>query len=198
MKAEPSPSSCSLGLERFLTGPWPLVIAVAWGFAEGTFFFFIPDIVITFVALFYWRRSFLVLVGALAGSLLAGVVMYFFGSMCPDEARRMVGHVPWVVPSMFGVVEQKYVEHGIWTLAMAPFSGIPYKVYAILGHSFFGLGTFLAYSIPARLGRFVLGWAIAGALGWILKKKTRRHVGAALVLFGCYWVVTYAVYWSSL
>jgi membrane protein YqaA with SNARE-associated domain len=198
MNTEPSPSSGSLGWKRFLTGPWPLVIAVAWGFAEGTFFFFIPDIVITFVALFYWRRSFLVLAAALTGSLLAGIVMYSFGSMFPDEARRVVGHVPWVIPSMFGLVEQRYAQQGIWTLATGPFSGIPYKVYAVLGHQFFGIGTFLLVSIPARLVRFVLAWVIAGTLGWMLRKKTRRPVRAGLILFVCYWVAIYAVYWSSL
>lgn len=56
---------------------WLLLMAGIWGFAEATFFFIIPDVILTLIAMHGLRRGMTACLIALFGAMLGGIVIYF-------------------------------------------------------------------------------------------------------------------------
>ena len=76
--------------------PWVLWLAFFWGLAEATLFFIVPDVLLTLVALFSFRRSARVLACILLGALAGGTIMFYFGAKDPAQAKAVVLRVPFV------------------------------------------------------------------------------------------------------
>jgi hypothetical protein len=176
---------------------WCDAAAVAWGAAEGSLFFVVPDILITLSAGVSPRRGLRHLAFVIVGSFLAGIAMFLWGARAPEDARRMVESVPFVQPSMFERVERDFEKAGVWALCLGPTSGIPYKVYAVTAPRYTSLGAFAAVSIPARAERLLITWAQFAVLGWLLRKFTKNPMRWLVVLHAVYWFVVYALYWGS-
>jgi len=174
---------------------WPgTALAFFWGFAEGTLFFILPDVALSFVALFRPRRALLHMAAIVAGAALAGATMFTWSARSVD-ARAAVAHVPAVPPAMFERADRDLNQYGVWGASLGPVRGIPYKVYAVEAPQHSGLWMFLLVTIPARLWRLVLVWLGFAGTGALLRKLRRASLAPALhVLF---WIVTYAIYWTT-
>jgi membrane protein YqaA with SNARE-associated domain len=192
---EPSNSSHDVQpWAQWLNG-WPgIFLAFLWGFAEGTLFFILPDVPLSFVALFRPRRAWLHLAAIVAGALLAGAVMFTWSAHSAD-ARGAVARVPAVSPAMFERAESDWNRYGIWAAGLGPLRGIPYKVYAVEAPAHSTLGMFLLTTIPARLWRLVVIWLGFAVTGGVLRKFGRASL--APVLHALFWIVTYGIYWTT-
>jgi len=174
---------------------WPgTVLAFLWGFAEGTLFFILPDVPLSFVALFRPRRALVHMVAIVAGAVLGGAVMYTWSTHTPG-ARAAVAHVPAVSSAMFERAERDFKQYGIWGVSLGPVRGIPYKVYAVEAPAYSALGPFLLVTIPARLWRLVVVWLGFAGTGALLRKLGRA--GLAPALHAVFWIVSYAIYWTT-
>ncbi len=178
--------------------PPPAWLGFLWGFAEGTLFFLIPDILLSWAALGSGRGGVRMLGAILAGSLAAGFLMYGWAAARPAASRAVVAAVPFVRPGMFARVEADYQTHGAAGMLMGPGSGIPYKVYAVLAPPVCGPLAFGLMSIPARLERLALSWLVATALGWLARRWIGAHPRLTLAAFAAFWTATYAVYWTRI
>ena len=165
------------------------VVAAAWGFAEATLFFFVPDVLLSWVALSDWRRSLRACGWALAGALAGGVVMYAWGARDLAAAERALAWVPAISERAIGEVRSEIESRGEWAVFLGPLSGTPYKIYAVEGApAGLPLGRFLAISVPARLLRFVLvsllvaGLARGPLRAWPASRQRLAH-GAAWAAF---------------
>src|SRR5579864_8200172 len=147
----------------------------AWGFAEATLFFIVPDVLLTLIALFSFRLSARVLACILLGALAGGAIMFYLGAKDPVQARQVVLRVPFVSQAMFDKTRQSFQRDGIWALTKGPGNGIPYKVYCVQASKHSGLLLFLLVSLLARLERFALFWLIAGAMGSLFRKNIFRQ-----------------------
>lgn len=165
-----------------------------WGFAEGTLFFILPDVPLSFVALFRPRRALLHMAAIVAGAVLAGAVMFTWSAHSSD-ARSAVAKVPAVSPAMFDQAARDLDRYGAWGAAEGPVRGIPYKVYAVEAPPRAGRGTFLLVTIPARLWRLVAVWLAFSGTGLLLRKLHRASLAPAL--HALVWIVTYAIYWTT-
>ena len=168
-------------------------IASAWGVAEGTLFFFVPDVFLTWMALERPKRSFVACGFAVAGALVGGTAMFAWGGADPESARAALDAVPGIRPDMIASVRADLAEYGPVALFTGPPRGVPYKIYATeWGALGGGLGVFLLQSVPARGLRFLLTAAIASLV--------RRCVLARLSLRSCrvihvaFWLVFYTWY----
>jgi hypothetical protein len=190
----------TIALEKLSTGLWKPSgwLGFLWGFAEGTLFFIIPDVIISWAALVGARCGVKIMGTVLAGALVAGIVMYAWATEQPDQSRALVASVPFVRGHMFDKVQQDYAEHGLAGMLYGPSSGIPYKVYAVLAPSQHQPLAFLLLSIPARLERFALSWLVFTGIGWAFQRWIRTYARFTTVLFVVFWVVTYAFYWSRI
>jgi membrane protein YqaA with SNARE-associated domain len=195
MNADPSPSSRGPFLNAMLGKPG-LALAFLWGFGEATVFFIVPDVVFTFIALFSIRHSLRAIGVVLAGSLLGGSLMYEFARLDSASAKDVVGRVPFVTEAMFLRVQHDFEEWGAWAMCRGPSSGIPYKVYAVLAPGFTSWTEFLLVSIPARLERFVLSWALVAACGWLFRRPIDRHPRLSMATFALCWTLFYIWFWA--
>ena len=151
--------------------------ALLWGLAEATFFFIVPDVLITHRALHGWRPGAIAALHAVAGALIGGALMFWLGTRHPEALRGWLDWVPAVSPEMIASVEAQLATQGLWSLFLGPLSGTPYKLYAALTpQAGLGLGALLLISIPARLLRFLLLAAIAALLGDWLSRHHGPHM----------------------
>ncbi len=175
-----------MSIER---GNW---IASAWGFAEATLFFLVPDVFVSWLGLEHPKRAFVACGFALAGALVGGTAMYAWGHADVESARSALEAVPGIRPDMITDVRSDLREFGTLALFTGPPRGVPYKIYAVeWGARGGSLTDFLLFSIPARVLRFLLAAAIATlvrrSLLARLSLRACRAVHVALWLFFYVW-----------
>lgn len=180
---------------KWLLGVPGLALAFAWGVAEGSFFFIVPDVVTSLTALFSVKKSLLQMMLVTAGSLVGGIVLFQWSQADYSAARKAVASVPFVRESMFPKVEQDFDSYGAKALLLGPTQGIPYKVYAIDAPGRCSFLLFLLVSIPARLERLLLSWIVFSAAGLGLRKLPGSPV-VAIIFHAGYWAVVYIYYWT--
>jgi len=185
--------------QAFVSDPWAMRLAFLWGLAEATVFFIVPDVYLGFVALLAPRRSVRALAWTVAGALVGGSILYWFGASNPHAATSMLAHIPLIDPVMIAEVGRQTEADGAIAVMKGPLSGIPYKIFAAqagsIGVSFF---QFLILSIPGRLERMlpvVLACALAGRVGKdLVRQKTPLVLGAYLGM----WALIYLGYVARL
>src|SRR5260370_21373963 len=160
---QPARRSSGAGLWR--PPPW---LGFLWGFAEGTLFFIIPALVLSWASLAGVRGGIKILGAILAGAVVGGICMYAWAVWRPDSARSAVAAVPFVRTKMFERVQEDYRAHGASGIFYTLGTGIPYKVYAVLAPSITSPVTFVLISIPARFDRFALSCVAPHSLGLFL------------------------------
>ena len=171
------------------------LIAALWGFAEATLFFIVPDVWLTLAGRNNLRRGIIACFYSVAGALVGGLVMYLWGRHGPATAATVIEQVPAISDEMVSGVREAMSEQGVLAIMLGPFSGTPYKVYAVQAAAAgIGPGMFLLITIPARLIRFLLvtiisHYAVAGLSRWPLFHNRGRVLLAA-------WGVFYLIYFS--
>jgi hypothetical protein len=179
-------------LVAWLTGPGGRVAAFAWGAAEASFFFLVPDVLLAFVALMAPRRAWGHLVSAVLGALLMGVLVFSWSARTP-QARAVIDEVPLVTAAMLDQAATDFREHGAWGAVLGPARGIPYKVYAVQAPSqSISLSAFVAASAPARLWRMLITVLAFAAIGSALRKWGGFRW--AIPLHAVFWTTSFTVY----
>ncbi|MGC2697192.1 MAG: hypothetical protein WA738_15510 [Candidatus Angelobacter sp.] len=175
-----------------------LWLGLLWGFAEATLFFVVPDVLLTLVALYSFRRSARVLACILLGALAGGTVMFYLGARNPGQAKALVLEVPFVSQAMFAKTQAGFERDGIWTLTKSSGNGIPYKVYSVQASGYASWPLFLMVSLLARMVRFAPFWAVASALGIAFRTRIHRRPAVPAMVHACLWILGYAWYWSRI
>jgi len=168
-----------------------------WGLLEATLFFVVPDVYLSWVALSRPSRAFRACLWAVAGALVGGALMYFWGAGDAASANAALAAVPAINPQMVESVRLDLLERSWWALVYGPLTGTPYKIYAVqAGALGMDLGALLVVSVPARLLRFGAVTAIAATLA--RAPGIRRLSPAVLyVLHALVWIAFYAAYWQA-
>lgn len=165
-----------------------MALAWGWGLAEATFFFLVPDVYLTFVALRSLRAGLKAAAAALGGALIGGSLMYFWGLYSPHTALAFLSHIPGIHDPLIARVRTQLQGRGLVAMLKGPLQGMPYKIYAVQwGVLHGGWASFLVVSLPARAGRFLLSVLIPFAL--------RRFVRPWIL--ACAWTAFYVYYFSA-
>ncbi|TVQ39229.1 MAG: hypothetical protein EA370_04895, partial [Wenzhouxiangella sp.] len=167
--------------------------ALIWGLAEATLFFIVPDVILSAVALRDRALALRLCLWALAGALVGGAVMYFWGSHSGEQVRDVLVRIPAIGETMLATVADSLEASGVLATFLGPLTGTPYKIYAALApEADIALATFLAISIPARLIRFVL---VALVTAWIARRWFSHWTPRArLLLLLSLWTIFYIAY----
>lgn len=164
----------------------------AWGLAEATLFFIVPDVLLTRLALRSGRRAIVACGWTLAGALAGGLVMYGWGAGDPDRAMRVLDAVPAIDREMIERVGVEIADDAA-AMLLGPLGGVPYKIYAVqAGRHNVSVPLFLLISIPARGIRFVLTALIASAIATVVRRRFSQ--AACDRLHAVFWVGLYAWY----
>ena len=172
------------------------LLALLWGFGEATFFFIVPDVLLTFVAARSGRLAVGTCLWVLVGALAGGTLMYAWGERDESGALEALDAVPGISPGMLATVGAEIDAHGVAAPLLGPIRGVPYKIYAAQSASRgIGLGAFLLVSVPARLMRFlfmsVVTWLFFRRVvpHWSLRKRNRLIAG----LWAAFYVAYFAI-----
>ena len=172
-----------------------LVACALWGFAEATRFYVVPDVLVGWIALHGVRRGMAASLWATAGAVLGGLAVH--ADARPQRER--LTEIPGISEAMLEDASAKLARDGWWALLRGPLDGIPYKVYAAeAGARGLPAGELAAWTVPARLWRFLAVALGAGFTGVAFRGSLRRREGAWLAAYLGFWVVTYARYFARL
>lgn len=168
--------------------------AAVWGFAEATFFFIVPDVLLTAAVLVFGLARAFRLAGFTAlAAAFGGLVMMRWGAQDAEGAKSFLLSVPLIGEDLIARVQAEM--QGAWplNLTLGAVTGAPYKVYAVeAGAADVNAVLFAIVSFTARLLRFSLAIGLAAG-GFALARRfgLRRFnaIGLALV-----WAAIYATY----
>jgi hypothetical protein len=181
------------GAETVSAALW---IAGLWGFAEATFFFLVPDVWLSFLAIESFAQGVAGSLAALAGALNGGALMWMYGCRSPMNAFTFLLRIPGIRARLLDDVRQQTARRGLPALFLGPVRGIPYKIYAVeSGASSRGLSGFLLVSIPARYLRFI------GAICAFWLASRYPMAGLSLdtkrIVVALFWVAFYGWYFRK-
>lgn len=172
-----------------------MLLAFIWGLAEATFFFIIPDVILTFIAIHGFKVGLNGSLLALAGAMIGGTIMYMWSVKQLTSAQRFVEGIPAIQGKMMKDVEASLLHKGLIAMILGPIRGIPYKVYAIYApHTGIGFIKFLIASIPARFIRFFLTSLIAWLLAVVVFPDLAMWLKYAV--WAVVWIIVYVIYFS--
>ncbi len=152
-----------------------LLLAFGWGVAEAVTWPLVPELFVALVALAAPKAGPRLALAAAAGSLAGGLLAYGLGAA---GARPPA---PLTTPRMHATAAAQLDAEGAAALRHQPFSGVPYKVYAVrAGATGTPLPAFAGWTVAARGGR-ILGVGLALSLaGVYLRRLLARCYGTYL------------------
>ena len=135
-----------------------LMAAALWGLAEATFFFIVPDVLLTAWALRFGIK------GALRASAIAalfaslgGLALWLWGASDAAAAREAMLDIPAIGPDLIARAASDMASAWPVQLFLCAVTGVPYKLYAVeAGALHLNLAAFLLASFVARFARFAL------------------------------------------
>lgn len=168
--------------------------AALWGFAEATFFFIVPDLLLTAaVLLFGFSRAFRFATIAACGAAVGALPMVIWGAADPDAARAFILSVPLIGEDLLLRVHGELEGFWPFDLTVGAVTGAPFKIYAVEAGAG-GVNPFLFAMVGyvARLARFTLAIGLT-ALGVRLAARfgLQRLAPYGLALA---WAVIYVFY----
>jgi len=184
-------------LDNFISSRSALVLAFAWGLAEATVFFIVPDVLLTLYGCRKLKPAINATVAALIGALAGGVLAYSFGYRDPDAARAFLAHIPAISPALISRVADQITDNGLAAVLLGPLKGIPYKLYAVeWGARREGLISLMLISVPARYVRFFLATLAARLIARFLTPLTEHRARKELAILAVLWIAFYGFYFS--
>lgn len=119
-----------------------------------------------------------------AGSVIGGAIGYAIGAAFMATIGQAIVDFYEAQPAWDRVVELYNGPWGIWFLAAAAFTPIPYKVATIAaGATMMPIVPFVAVSALGRAGRFFLVAAILRLFGAEVRRRLEAHFDLAALLF---------------
>lgn len=173
-------------------------VAAVWGAAEATAFFIVPDVWLSRVALRSRRRAVNASFSALAGAVVGGIATHSWARRTPEErSREALRALPAISGEMVDRCVSEVDKAGSRAMLTGPLRGIPYKLYArAAGLRNLPVGEFAAWSVPARIPRFLLVAVLAAAIRDRVADRLgeERTVKLETPVHAGFWVLFYAWY----
>ena len=170
-----------------------LFFALLWGFAEATLFFIVPDVLITYAALFGLPLALFAALFSLLGALIGGTLMYRLGA----KSSALFPKIPGITPSMIEHVKKELVTKKDLAVFLGPIKGIPYKLYASFApKAGIPFWRFFLVSIPARFTRFLIAAVAAHFINVYLLSSLALWL--KLTITTLFWIAFYIWYLNAL
>jgi len=166
-----------------------------WGFAEGLFFFIVPDVGISFAALFSVRAGAVSWLASIAGSELAVSAIYLLAVPLGLDYLGFLTWIPGISGALIGRVAERLARYGLPYTPFLMLGGVPLKVYGAVAFSHgWSLGSMLLWTGFARIVRIAPTFAAAAATRLGLRHRIDARATAWCALLGGVWCVFYICY----
>ena len=132
------------------------LVLLLLAFVESSVFPIPPDVLLMALALGKPGAAFRFALLCSVGSVAGGLAGYLIGWLLMDSLGRPIIEL-YNAQAAYAEVEQRFVAHGGWAVAIAGFTPIPYKVFTIAaGAAQLSLSSFVLASVVSRSARFFL------------------------------------------
>ena len=84
-----------------------LIAAALWGFAEATFFFLVPDVILTAIAILDWRLALAACLAGVVGALIGGALMFRQGRDRYERVQAFLLRMPGISTAMLQRVDDE-------------------------------------------------------------------------------------------
>lgn len=181
-----------------MTLAWRFALAsFAWGMAEATLFFIVPDVLLSYIGLKHGPRSAVMAsLFAAAGAAVGGGVMYMWSALDPVAAYAAALALPAISEQMAAAAESAMRDNWFVAVLLGPIAGAPFKLYAMLAphQPDISLARFVVAAIPARLPRFLIVSVGVAILGRLLTPRLGERQRLQLLLGA--WAVFYLLFFA--
>jgi hypothetical protein len=186
-----------------------LILGAIWGFLEGTWFFLVPDVLLSYIAIGSCRRVLVASLGVVLGAMLAACVLYgLLGQNHGSAAiriQRFWSALPGFRSTMLARASEYLEDQGARGLLLGPGSGLPYRVFVLESYRLgIPLPQILLWTPPARLERILLLPFIVAGVRVALCRAGRtlfpprifsRLDRPLVIVLSIYWIAVYGWYW---
>jgi hypothetical protein len=170
-----------------------------WGFAEGLAFFIVPDVYITFAALFSLRAGAVAWLSSIAGSAVAVSVLYLLTAVLGVDYVAFLVRIPGISSALIDRVGAKLAAEGLPVTPLLVLGGVPLKVYAALAFSHgLSFGSVLLWTVFARIVRIAPPYVLVAALRLLFRHRIDAHAVTWCALHVLCWFVFYVLYFISM
>jgi hypothetical protein len=170
-----------------------------WGLAEGVAFFIVPDVYISFAALFSLRAGAIAWAASIAGSLLAILTIWGLMSLAGANYLGFLDAVPGISSGLIRQVRAGLENEGLPYTPFLVLGGVPLKLYGAAaftaGHP---LGAVLLWTGFARVVRIAPTFLAVTALRAVFRPGIERRPGAWLVMLLLFWAAFYTLYFRRM
>jgi hypothetical protein len=166
-----------------------------WGFAEGLCFFIVPDVYVSFAALFSLRAGLAAWAASIVGSLAGVVTIYVLIVVLGMDYVRFLDVVPGISAGMLFRVSAGLSAGDLPHTPLLILGGVPLKVY--VGIAFFlgfGLVPVLVWTVFARIVRIAPVFAITAAVRLVFRRSVDARPAFWTAVLGAVWFGFYVFY----
>lgn len=185
-------------------------IGFLWGLMESLWFFIVPDVAISFLALKGWRSALVSTVAAVLGAMLGAIILFlafrFWDVGAVEFFRKLWSSLPGYYDMMVQVAHGHLVAGGAKGLTAGPASGIPYRFYVLEALQLkIPILDILAWTPYARLQRIIIApvmvlilrqLTVFVARKWWPHRQELFQKGLTIIIL-VYWLGLYVWYWGS-
>jgi hypothetical protein len=166
-----------------------------WGFAEGLFFFIVPDVYISFAVLFSVRAGAVAWLSSIAGSMVAVCLIYLLTAMPGVDYRSFLATIPGISGGLIDRAGNTLASEGLPYTPLLVFGGVPLKLYAALAFSLgLPLGAVLLWTVFGRIVRIAPTFAGAAVTRLLFRRSIESRAAVWVALLGCFWLGFYIFY----
>ena len=170
-----------------------------WGFAEGVAFFIVPDVYISFAALFALRAGAVAWTASIAGSLVAIVAIRMLTALPGVSYLGFLESIPGISGRLIQQVSETVEAAGLPYTPLLALGGVPLKLYGAAAFSSgLGLGPVLLWTGFARLVRIAPTFLALTAVRGLFRRRIDARPGVWLAGLVLFWVVFYALYFARM
>ena len=172
-----------------------LLVGAAWGFAEASLLFVVPDAWLGLVALFAPRRMLLTLAAIVAGAVAGAACLYLATLVFGDAVTDLILALPATSEADFEQARVRLAEDGATAILAAVVEAQAVKL-SVHAAALDGVGIVdvVAFTALNRLARMLLFGAVLAAIGWAGRPIVARWPRTVATLYALAWVAFYTVY----
>ena len=164
--------------------PHAMITLFLIAFIESSFFPVPPDVLLIAMAVLVPRRAFLYALICTAGSVSGAFLGYYIGYAFFEGIAQPILEF-YHAMDKFQVVLDKYRENAFWSILVAGFTPIPYKVFTIAAgfKSAVPIPTLFFASVIGRGARFSLVAGLISVFGPSIKTFIDRYFDLLSIVF---------------
>lgn len=170
-----------------------------WGLAEGVAFFIVPDVYISFAALYSLRAGAIAWASSIAGSLVAIVVIWMLVALPGVDYPAFLEVIPGISTRLIGQVTAGVEAAGLPYTPFLVLGGVPLKLYGAAAFAAgLPLGSVLLWTVFARVIRIAPTFLAAAAVRGLFHRHIDARAGAWLMALALGWVLFYVLYFGRM